>query len=724
ARHLAQLVGIDAADEPGDQSAWALRRLLELLAGSGPVIAVVDDLHWGEQKLLDLLLQVAAEVSGPVLVAYMARFDLLERRPDWERACPTTIALKPLHASEIEELVEQLIGDALPTAFRARLVELAAGNPLFVEQVLHMLVDEGRLRIDGDGWEASDDAAEIEVPPSIEAILAARIDHLSGPERACAECAGVVGMEFSASALEEIVGESASRSLASLARKLVIEPVRRPGAGEGMLRFRHLLLREAVYEAIPKSRRADLHERVGEWLLGWADERLGEIEEIVGYHFEAAARYSSELLTEGGDPDRLAGRAVQHLTAAGRRSAARQDDHEAAGFFRRAVSLLGEGNPTRLEPLLELGSALVRGGDTGSAAAAVADARRVATSADDPRLDAEVRTLEANLRRLANPRWWAAHGRAEASELARIYRELGDPAGSAKAWHLLGKAHSDRGEQAASQEAFEHALEFAQEAGDAGIEAWIRYWLIQSAVFGPTRCEEVVARGREDLAWARAHRNRSLEGSIQARIGEMLARSGRAAAAAEAFAEARRIFDEIGRPSHIAYLALSVAAVEPLASDPAAAERELRPSFEFFEEVGAEHILASVAPMLAAALVPQGRTDEALELTELAERIAAPDDLDGQVKWRLARASALALGGDHAVAERHAREACALASPTDSVLLEADAHAGLGSVLIAGGAAGEASAPIERAADLYEAKGDSVSTARWRATLADLARTG
>jgi class 3 adenylate cyclase/tetratricopeptide (TPR) repeat protein len=462
ARHLSQLIGIDAAAEPREQSAWALRRLLELAAGSRPLIVVVDDLHWGEPKLLDLLLEVAEEATGAVLIVCMARFDLLERRPEWEQSCPTTIALKPLPAREIEELVELLIGDALPVAFRARLVELAAGNPLFVEQVLHMLVDEGHLRVDGDRWEVDEGAAEIEVPPSIEAILAARIDHLSGPERACAECAAVVGMEFWVPGVSEIVGESASRSLASLRRKLVIEPVRRPGAGEDMHHFRHLLLRDAVYEAIPKFRRAELHQRAGEWLLGWADERLGEVEEIVGYHFEAAARYSSELLSGGGDPDRLAERAVQHLTAAGRRAATREDDHDAAGFFRRAVSLLGEGNPTRLEPLLELGSALVRGGDTAHAGEVVADARRAAASVRDPRLDAEVRTLEVNLRRLTNPRWWAAHGRSEASELARVYRELGDDAGSAKAWHLLGKAHSDRGEQAAAQEAFEHALEYAR----------------------------------------------------------------------------------------------------------------------------------------------------------------------------------------------------------------------------------------------------------------------
>ncbi len=720
ARHLAQLIGIDRAAEPGEQSPWAVRRLIECVAARGPVIVVIDDLHWGEPKLLDLVLDVARRVEGPVLVVCMARFDLLERRPEWERLCPTTIALKPLSAEETEALVERLTGEALPAAFRSRLAELSAGNPLFVEQVVQMLVDEGRLEPAGEGWKAIERAAEITVPATIEAILAARVDNLSGAERACAECAAVIGMEFWAEPFGELLGESAERPLQTLRRKLVIEPVRRPGARGDMLRFRHLLLRDAVYESIPKRRRAELHERVASWMERWFADRIGEVEEILGYHFEAASRYSAGLLAGGEHAGRLAARAVEHLTAAARRAAGRQDDQQAAALFGRVVALLGEGDPTRLEPLLELGTALVRGGDTDRAEEVLADSRRAAASVGDPRLDAEVRILEVNLRRITSPRWWAAHGRSEAVELTRAFTELGDDSGAAKAWHLVGKAHSDRGEQAAAQEAFEHGLEYARGAGATGIEAWIRYWLLQAAVFGPTPCRDVLERCHEDLSWAREHGNRSLEGSVLTRRGEMLARSGHVPAAQDAFAEARRIFEALGRPAHLAYVPISTAAVEPLASDPPGAEAELRSAYEFFKGVGADHILATVAPMLAAALVPQGKVAEAVALAEEGRRIAAPDDLDGQVKWRLAHAAALSAGGDHPAAERMAREAVALAERTDSLLLHADALGGLATALIEAGEPDDAREPAACAGELYEAKGDIVSAARWATALESL----
>ena len=722
APHLSELIGLDPGRQPSEHSARAVRRLLEIVAERGPVIVVFDDLHWAEPVLLDLLVDVATNVEGPVLCVCMARFELLERRQDWERECPTTIALRPLSDRDTYAIVDQLVGEALPPELRRRLVELAAGNPLFVEQMLHMLVDDGRLRLDDGAWTTQGDARAIEVPPTIEAILAARIDHLGGAERACAETAAVIGMEFWAEPLVELAGEGAPRSLEGLKRKLVIESMRRPGGGRAdMLRFRHLLLREAVYEAIPKARRAILHERVAAWLESWAADRLGEVAELLGYHYEVAARYASELLAPGTDESRLRERAIEHLTAAGRRAAARQDDQRAAGYFARVVALLGEGDPTRLEPLLELGTALVSGGDTERAERVLADARRAAAGAGDPRLDAEVRVLEVNLRRLTNPRWWSANGRAEASELARVFGELSDDVGAAKAWHLLGKAHSDRGEQAAAQEAFEHALECARRADADGVEAWVRYWLLQAAAFGPTPCLDVIERARDDLGWARSHGNRSLEGSVLTRMGEMLARAGRIGEAQDAFAEARGLFDDLGRPSHPAYMPLSTAAVEPLASDPAGAEAELRSAYEFFRGVGADHILATVGPMLAAALVPQGHLTEAVALTEEAERIAAPDDLDAQVKWRLARAAASSAAGERAQAERLAREAVALAERTDSVLLHADSLGGLARVLIAAGADTEALEPAACAGELYEAKGDLVSARRWQTTVERLA---
>ena len=368
--------------------------------------------------------------------------------------------------------------------------------------------------------------------------------------------------------------------------------------------------------------------------------------------------------------------------------------------------------------------ALVRGGETERADQVLAEARRAVVAAGDERAEARMRVLEANLKRLTDPVWWTNHGRTAAEQALAVFHRLDEDLDAARAWHLLGKVHSDRGQQAAAAEALERALELASGAGDAGVEAWIRYWLLQVSTLGPAPCDRVIARAREDLEWARAHDNRALEGSTLGRMGEMLARAGKVGHAQQAFADARAIFDELDLPVHVAYLALSTAIVEPLASDPAAAERELRPAIEYFEESGATHIAASLIPVLAErARRSTGRVDEALELSERTEEIAATDDLDAQVRWRIARAQALAAANRLADAERFAREAVEVAEPGDTVILHADALSCLGEVLLAARSPSEAVPMLERAVELYEAKGDVVSTAKRRATLDALSGT-
>jgi class 3 adenylate cyclase/tetratricopeptide (TPR) repeat protein len=725
ARHLAQIIGLEDGFESGEHAFWAIRRLLETVAAPRPVIIVLEDLQWAEATLLDLVEHLGREMQPvPVLLACTARFELLDRRPDWRQACPTVIALAPLAVDESEALIDALVGSGLSDPARAQLVELAAGNPLFVEQVLSMLVDEGELRRTDDGWAPAVGLERLRVPPSMDAILAARIDNLGADEQVFADCAAVFGKEFYVGAVSELTGRAVGEPLEALVRKQLVERIRRPGAADDFYRFRHLLVRDAVYEAMSKARRAELHERVADWLLERSESRLAQIEEIVAYHLESAYRYRRELLTDNERAAELASRAAKHLIAAGRRAANRQDDLGAASLLSRAVALLAEGGTaSRLEPLVELGMALIRGGETARAEQVLADARRTVVGEGDERAEARMRILELHLKRLIDPLWWAEHGRRAAAQVLTVFQRLGDDLDTAKAWHLLGKVHSDRGEQAAAAEALEHALELAQRAGDGGVEAWIRYWLLQAAVFGPTPCERVIARARDDLEWSRAHDNRALEGSTLGRMGEMLARAGQAAEAHDAFAEARRLFDELGLPVHVAYLAISTTGVEPLASDPVAAERELRSALAFFDQIGAKHIQATVLPMLAATLVAQDRLQEAISLTERAEALTAPDDLDGQVKLRTARALALAGRGERAEAERLAREAVEMAAASDTVVLHADALSCLGEVLLGAEAPTEAVPPLERALALYEAKGDVVSAARRRATLRRLAGT-
>jgi class 3 adenylate cyclase/tetratricopeptide (TPR) repeat protein len=723
ARRLAQIIGLEEGVESGEHGFWAVRRLLEIIAGKRPLIVVLEDLQWAEPMLLDLVEHLGSQLGPvPVLLACTARFELLDRRPEWRQRCATVIALEPLATDEADELVGALVGPDLPDSVRTEVVELAAGNPLFVEQVLSMLVDEGDLMRTEAGWSPANGLETLRVPPSMDAILAARIDHLSPDEQQFAECAAVIGKEFWAGAVAQLTGTPFEEPLDALIRKQLVERIRRPGVADDYYRFRHLLVRDAVYESMPKARRAELHERVADWIADWSESRFAQVEGIVAYHLESAYRYRRELLADDDRAADLASRAAKHLIAAGRRAATRQDDSGAASLLSRAVALLAEeGTSSRLEPLVELGMALIRGGDTTRAEEVLAEARRAVVDEGDERAETRMRVLELHLKRLIDPGWWAEHGRGAAAQVLATFQRLGDDLDTAKAWHLLGKVHSDRGEQAAAAEALEHALELAQRAGDSGVEAWIRYWLLQAAVFGPTPCDRVIVRAREDLEWSRAHDNRALEGSTLGRMGEMLARAGRVPEAQDAFAEARRVFDTLGLEVHIAYLAISTCAVEPLTSDPAAAEAELRASLEFFGQIGAKHIQATVLPMLAATLVQQDRPAEALALTERARSLSAPDDLDAQVKWRTAHARALATGGEFAEAERLAREAIERAAASDTVVLHADALACLGDVLLAAEAPSEALPVIEESVSLYDAKGDVVSAAKGRTTLDRLA---
>jgi class 3 adenylate cyclase/tetratricopeptide (TPR) repeat protein len=728
ARHLAQITGLDDSFEPGEQAFWAVRRLLEALARRRPVLIWIEDLQWAEPTMLDLILYLSKQTrSVPILLACTGRLELLDRRSDWREASATTISLDALSDAEVAELIGELTGGGVVAGLRERIVEVAAGNPLFVEQVLSMLIDEGVLRRAPNGWVASNGSRELAVPPTIEAILAARIDHLSESERALAEAASVIGKEFWADAAAALAGEGGLEEVEALVGKRLIEPVRRKGVPRDFFQFRHILVRDAVYGALSKARRATLHERFADWLLGWSESRLGQVEEIVGYHLETAHAARRELLGPPEPLDALARRAAKHLSSAGKRAAARQDDAGAAALLARAVGLLAAGGGSdpagRLEPLIELGMALVRGGETERAEQVLADARRAVVAAGDERAEARMRVLEANLKRLIDPVWWTNHGRTAAEQALAVFHRLDEDLDAARAWHLLGKVHSDRGQQAAAAEALERALELASQAGDVGVEAWIRYWLLQVSTLGPTPCERVIAKARDDLEWARAHDNRALEGSTLGRLGEMLARSGKIGHAQQAFADARALFTELDLPVHLAYLALSTTIVEPLASDPIAAERELRPALEHFEESGASHIAASLLPVLAGALAARGKVDEALELTERTEEIAARDDLDAQVRWRVARAEALTAANELADAERFAREAVDVADPGDTVILTADSLSCLGEVMLAARSPSEAVPALERALQLYEAKGDVVSATKRRTTLDALSGT-
>ena len=263
--------------------------------------------------------------DAAILLLCMARPDLLDVRPAWGggKTNATTISLAPLSTAETDALIDGLLGSsALPLEVRSRITQVAEGNPLFVEEMLRMLVDDGRLVRDDGRWVVAGDLADVEVPPTVAALLSARLDRLSDGERAVVEAASVAGKEFHRGSVAALLPEAARPDLAvhlrSLTRKELVTPERSSLPGEDAYRFRHLLIRDAAYDAIPKSARSGLHRAFADWLEGVAGDRIAEQQELLGYHLERAHRYREELgLPEDRELRLRAGRA---LGAAGARA--------------------------------------------------------------------------------------------------------------------------------------------------------------------------------------------------------------------------------------------------------------------------------------------------------------------------------------------------------------------------------------------------------------------
>ena len=357
---------IGLSDDPADREeiAWAFRELIAALGRERPVVVVFDDLHWAAPALLDLVV-ATGRMNGeiPLLVVCVARPDVGELNADLA-ASPGFghLVLEPLEADASAALIEQLLGDApLGAALRAQLTEGAEGNPLFIEEMVATLIEDGVIREGQDGWEVAGDLSSIAIPPSIEALLSARLDRLEADSRGVAERAAVVGYEFWRAALEALSPEAGRSRLTEDLRSLVERRFALCVAGE-QYRFHHILIREAVYRALLKESRVELHERFADWLERRAGDRVPEYEEILGYHLEQACHYREQLASSEARDLALAGRAAGHLGAAGRRALTRGDMSAAVDLIERATRLLPPQNPARLDLLHSLIRALRESG--------------------------------------------------------------------------------------------------------------------------------------------------------------------------------------------------------------------------------------------------------------------------------------------------------------------------------------------------------------------------
>ncbi len=362
---VSQLLGVQETASP-EETHWAIRRFLEARAREGPLVVVFDDIHWGEPALLDLIEHVADwSKDVPLFLLCMARPDLLDLRPTWGggKMNVTTVSLEPLSNDECEQLIGSLLGaEDLPSVVAGRIAGAAEGNPLFVEEMLEMLIDDGRLERSNGSWVAVGEMAEVAVPPSISSLLEARLDRLDPGERAVIERASVVGKVFYGGAIKALFGKDAPPNLRELVMGLVrrelVRTERSTLPGQEMYRFRHLLVRDAAYEGMPKELRAELHERFATWFEEIAGERIDEQQEILAYHLEQTVELRRQLGPLGEREIEISRLAALHLRDSGDRARDRGDLQAATQLYGRAADLLPEDDATRPDLIYELARAM------------------------------------------------------------------------------------------------------------------------------------------------------------------------------------------------------------------------------------------------------------------------------------------------------------------------------------------------------------------------------
>ena len=726
ADRLAGAAGLSAATYPLHEINWAARKFLERLAADGPVVALVDDIHWAETALLELITHVLETASSaPILLLATARHDLFEKLPDWSVGeSAHRIVLQPLSDEASAQVVANFFGATdLPADVVARIVGAAGGNPLYAEQMLSMLLDNGALRREDGRWVRVQPTSEIDIPPTIQALLEARLDQLGRAERGVVDPASVVGVEFPQSAVEHLLPDALRPTMVDHLRALEHKQFVHSGArpdGDLFYRFHHHLVRETVYNGLLKRVRAQLHMAFVEWAdrVNADRDRALEFEEILGYHLEQAYRYLRELGPLDAKGVAVGAEGSKRLTSAGRRAAARGDMNAATNLLRRAVALLGPEDPRRPVLLPELAETLTAVADFAGANAALDEALTAAERTGDHRLHATSRITAMFVRLYSGEQQsdWSDEALRVAHELIPVLESEAADAELATAWRLVVLVHGIAGRFSLATEAVERSIEHARRAGNDRKVARNSVAYANNALYGPlpaaqaiAQCERLVADGIAD---------RQCECIVMCLLAQLYAMTGNLLPAREMYRSARALLRDLGQGVFAASTGTDLARVELHGGDLAIAEREVRADYDFLADKHETYLLSTMAALLARIVREQGRDAEAQALCEAAEHASAADDLEAQALWRMVRAPITARAGDVTQAEAWAREAVDFARRTEAPVLQGDALAELAAVLRLAGKTDEAAQAAAEAVALFTAKGNAVAAARAAALMA------
>jgi class 3 adenylate cyclase/tetratricopeptide (TPR) repeat protein len=666
ASQLAATVGWTDSLVPPEETAWAVRRFLEAEASDGPLMVVIDDFQWAEPALLDVVEHVVDWArDAPVLLVCIGRLEFLDVRPTWGvgKINATALLLEPLPGDGVRRMVEQLLESVnVPGPLMERIAVASNGLPLFIEQIVQLLVDRGHLLREDGVWRSEVEIGALPIPSTITALLDARVDGLPVPEKALLATASVIGEEFEIAPLASVsgMGEASVNPLvvALMRRELIHRDTRL--STEGAYRFRHLLVRDAAYNGLSKANRAALHTGFANWLTQTRPEGAGELAEIIGYHLESAHRYRAEL---GLPVDaELALRAREHLVSAAVRAQRRKDWAAASNLLGRALRVEPITDRTLMELLGDLGEVRLEMGDYDAAGQAIDQGIRVAQNLGDPGAEIRLRTAHARTRRATRPE----EGLREARELLGyalpILEERVDEQGLGAFYELQAEVAYYEGRIGDALLAVETALAHARRADDDIRAQGLANFRIQLAT------EHLPVASARSFSEARLAEVES--GSLT--YAMLLANDGLLTAKAGDYGEACRLLDQAAaiHGGVAASQAFKIerdirSRVEWLNDNLPAAEKNLREVRATLEAEGEKFYAATYAALLAQVVAEQGRTEEALELAAEADQLAASDDEWVRMIGCQARALIAAQQGASSDAVELAAEAVRIAESMD-----------------------------------------------------------
>jgi class 3 adenylate cyclase/tetratricopeptide (TPR) repeat protein len=718
AARLSEVLGIAEGHSAPEETAWAIRRFLEILASERPVVAVWEDVHWAEPALLDAIDHVADWASdAPILLLCTARPEFLDSRPAWgagkQRA--SALTLPPLGADASTQLIANLLGGGrLPADAADRVTDAGGGNPLFVEQMVSMLIDDGLVvREDGGredaGWTPVGDLSSIAVPPSVAALLAARLERLTDEERRAIGSASVIGKVFYVGAVRELLPETdranAGPLVRSLVRKELVRETRSTIPGEDAFEFRHILIRDAAYAAIPKERRAEQHRRFADWCVRIAGERIEELEEIVGYHLEQAFRHRESLGALDEEARALAMEASARLESAGMRAFDRPDMSAAANLLRRAEGLLPPDDPGRVAILTTLAYALFDTGRLHEARDTVAEAEARAAVVGDPVAAEQAAIAHWQLVEQGVQR--QEQMRADASRAIAVFEAAGDQRGLVRSWNLLASIEWLLGRGGAQLDAVERALEHARGGTARYEEHEALVNLTAGLVRGPTPVSEGIARAERTIEAYSG--SREVDALMCHGLAHFRARLGEFEAARDAMDRYRSFYRDTG-------LTFSYLRSAEVAFDIAMLAGEAEHACDVAEEAWRSlNELGDSWPYLAAFLgqgrYAVGRYADAREAAAFAAEHG--DEVEGSLGLGVL-AKLAARSGDAPTALETIAEAVARVDRTDFLFDRGTVYTDRGETLRLLGREDEALSAFDEAIRLFDQKGDRVSSERVR----------